>query len=65
MNGSYDPLQVALSVLLAVAASYAALERIGAGHSSMASLVWGSAFCFGPSGRGLVCGFWDWRSEFH
>jgi NO-binding membrane sensor protein with MHYT domain len=47
MTGTYDPLQVALSVLIAVSASYAALDLAGrviaaSGRTRLAWLIGGS-----------------------
>jgi NO-binding membrane sensor protein with MHYT domain len=59
MNGSYDHLQVALSVLLAVAASYAALDlagRVTAAHGWM-RVAW-------LSGGALVMGIGIWSMHY-
>ena len=42
LAGSYDPLVVALSVVIAVAASYAALDLAGRVTASKRSLLWRS-----------------------
>jgi NO-binding membrane sensor protein with MHYT domain len=51
LNGSYDPLQVSLSILIAISASYAALELSGrlTAASGRARLTWlaGGTFAMG------------------